>query len=188
MLSSALLFPLLRLAPRLPQLNSFTRGARQGVMTSLIEVERKFEASVDAAALEQLVVSQGGREMGQVRFCDTYYDTADCTLTRDDTWLRKRGDQWELKLPIEDDARRSGGERTVFREVEGGEQVAQELRRLRPDRFMVEAEGEELLDQIVRSAELSSFAEFETVRSKLSLGQCMIDLDASGAESNRLPP
>lgn len=76
--------------------------------------------------------------MGEKRFSDAYWDTVGCELTRTDTWLRVRraqGDaegQWELKLPVEADAKRSGGERTVFTEVEGEASVTAELCRLLP--------------------------------------------------------
>ena len=74
----------------------------------------------------------GGKEPGTKRFTDVYYDTADCSLTRRDTWLRERDGAWELKLPVYEDARRSGGERTAFTEVEGEAAVAAALRDLLP--------------------------------------------------------
>ena len=69
-----------------------------------IEVERKFEApehSVLAASVEKL----GGTTIGTKSFTDVYYDTAGCSLTRRDIWLRARDGAWELKLPVEEDAR-----------------------------------------------------------------------------------
>ncbi|KAL1496297.1 hypothetical protein AB1Y20_016259 [Prymnesium parvum] len=83
----------------------------------LIEVERKFEASLLAEDLEAAVVRLGGSLEGSVRFTDVYFDTEDCLLTRDDVWLRRRDEQWELKVPVEEEAHRSGGERTVFHET-----------------------------------------------------------------------
>lgn len=151
-----------------------------------IEVERKYEASLDAESLAQQVVSRGGRLIGEVRFFDSYFDTTDCTLIRSDTWLRRRNGDWELKVPVDDDAQRSGGERTVFCEIVGSDQVWQALVRLRPTRFgAIEkscpqvVDGAALLEQAVKLAELEPFAEFETVRMKLSLGQCAIDLDVA---------
>ena len=85
--------------------------------TAAIEVERKFAAS-DPSALRQRVEANGGQVLGEKAFNDQYWDNAQCTLTRRDTWLRRRQDQWELKVPIVG-SRRSGGETTSFREIEG---------------------------------------------------------------------
>ena len=80
--------------------------------------------------LEAAVAAEGGKELGTKTFTDIYYDTAGCSLTRRDMWLRCRDGAWELKLPVDEDARRSGGERTVFTEVEGEDAVAEALRGL----------------------------------------------------------
>eukprot|EP00966_Prymnesium_polylepis_P278524 6435162-Prymnesium_polylepis.1 len=165
---------------------------KMAASTALIEVERKFEASIGADALEAAVAAMGGCTLGSVRFTDSYYDTPDCVLTRSDTWLRRRDSSWELKVPVEDDARRSGGERTVFREVEGAAEVAVALSQLQPDRFEEQAPVEAVdnatgedgaadarLVQLIGAARMAPFAEFETVRSKHSLGRCTIDLDVA---------
>ena len=80
-----------------------------------IEVERKF---VCPDMLSDRVRTHGGELLGEVEFTDSYWDTEDCILTRRDMWLRRRDGAWELKLPVEEDARRSGGERSVFHEIE----------------------------------------------------------------------
>ena len=90
---------------------------RSMASTAAIEVERKFAAS-DPSALRQRVEANGGQVLGEKAFNDQYWDNAQCTLTRRDTWLRRRQDQWELKVPIVG-SRRSGGETTSFREIEG---------------------------------------------------------------------
>ena len=90
---------------------------RSMASTAAIEVERKFAAS-DPSALRQRVEANGGLVLGEKAFNDQYWDNAQCTLTRRDTWLRRRQDQWELKVPIVG-SRRSGGETTSFREIEG---------------------------------------------------------------------
>ena len=101
------------------------------MMTAPIEVERKFHAP-ELSELSARVTANGGTTIGTKSFTDVYYDTSGCALTRRDIWLRCRDDAWELKLPIEEEARRSGGERTVFREVEGAAEVATALRALLP--------------------------------------------------------
>lgn len=77
-----------------------------------------------------------------------------------------------------------GGERTIFREVEGAAEVARALLELFPDRFPgcakdLDMEGEDLVQQLLLSSQMKVFAEFETVRSKMKLGRCAIDLDVA---------
>ena len=101
-------------AARLPLVGLILSSARRrSLMSAPIEVERKFEPE-DAAQLRARIEQNGGALLGEKSFTDIYYDTAECSLTRRDMWLRSRDGAWELKLPVEEDARRSGGERTVF--------------------------------------------------------------------------
>ena len=140
-----------------------------------IEVERKFQPE-DPDSLKRKVLENGGSVVGEKRFVDVYWDSAGCVLTRRDTWLRQRGDGWELKVPIGDPADRrgaSGGERTVFREIEGAEAVAAALEPLLP----VKAEGP--LASLLTANELAPFAEFETVRARYTLGGCSLDADVA---------
>ena len=141
----------------------------------LIEVEKKFAAPSDHAALEAAVVAEGGTHLGTKSFTDVYYDTAGCSLTRRDMWLRCRDGAWELKLPVEEDARRSGGERTVFTEVEGEEAVAKALQSLLP----VAEAPQTPLAELLASAQVSPFAEFSTSRSKWTMGSASIDADVA---------
>eukprot|EP00967_Tisochrysis_lutea_P117240 scaffold189450_cov32-Tisochrysis_lutea.AAC.1 len=72
--------------------------------SSRIEVERKFAAPEGGIAAGALAA--GAELVGEARFSDEYWDTAQCDLTRTDTWLRLRRlqaepkGQWELKLPV----------------------------------------------------------------------------------------
>ena len=142
-------------------------------MPSDIEVEKKFKPN---PKLKELVLKHGGEVVGEKRFTDVYYDTAGCVLTRRDTWLRRRGDAWELKLPLGDPADRrgaSGGERTVFKEVEGAESVMEALAPLLP----VPSDGP--LPTLLKANELLPIAEFETVRSRYKLGETSLDADVA---------
>ena len=148
-----------------------------------IEVERKFSLP-SPGALSERVLANGGTLVGEVRFTDSYWDTAGCALTRRDMWLRRRDEQWELKLPIEEDARRSGGERTVFREIETAGAVGAALEALLPGWVWnrdepVGSESEEAarLEARLRDATLEPFAMFTTTRSKLRVGACAVDAD-----------
>ncbi|KAJ1453182.1 CYTH-like domain-containing protein [Pelagophyceae sp. CCMP2097] len=141
----------------------------------LIEVEKKFQGISDVGVLETAVLRSGGAPLGSVSFTDTYYDTPDCCLTTRDIWLRQRDDNWELKVPIDLEARRSGGERTTFREVEGEWRVVSALAALDAKRFSPAQTMQDLLAQ----SGCASFASFETTRAKFALGRCTIDADVA---------
>ena len=99
------------LRPLVPLLISTApRGLHRSSTTptmSSIEVERKFEPPTDLEALNDAVLKAGGTQLGSKSFTDIYYDTLPgCSLTRRDTWLRCRDGAWELKLPVEEDAKR----------------------------------------------------------------------------------
>ena len=143
-----------------------------------IEVERKFEAT-DAAALPSRVAALGGTLAGEVSFTDAYWDNAGCTLTRRDTWLRQREGKWEIKIPLGDPGDRSGasgGERTVFREVEGEAAVRTALESLL-DGGALDGAGD--LEATLRAAAFAPFVTFGTKRSKFRVGECAIDADVA---------
>lgn len=62
-----------------------------------IEVEKKF--ALNEASISRIVNSS--EFLGERKFRDTYYDTADFRLTRRDMWLRVRAGKFELKLPMD---------------------------------------------------------------------------------------
>ncbi|KAJ8607176.1 hypothetical protein CTAYLR_007328 [Chrysophaeum taylorii] len=136
---------------------------------SVIEVEAKFQAQ----DVREAILANGGRVLGEVSFEDTYYDTKECALTTQDRWLRRRDDAWELKVPVAE-TKRSGGERTVFREIEGAEPVAAELRRLYPNLFSIDARCSEAA---LEAAGCAAFAQFRTTRGKFEIRGCRLDLD-----------
>lgn len=101
------------------------------MISPAIEVERKFAPAPD---LGDRVVGLGGSSRGAaISFRDTYYDTPDWSLTTRDVWLRRREDQWELKVPSAG-AAKSGGETSVFTEHEGTAAVLGALDALLADR------------------------------------------------------
>jgi adenylate cyclase class IV len=154
-----------------------------------IEVERKYDASVVSVdALTQTVESLGGETKGVVTFTDVYYDTPDASLAAKDTWLRARDGAWEIKVPLsqgDDTARRSGGERSVFREVEGPGACLHELnaarsgcrgcRRQRGKRPRCRG-GAHRRDE---DAGRAPFAKFTTERAKFALDGANVDVDAA---------
>lgn len=146
--------------------------------TAAIEVEKKFAAG-DPSALRQQVEASSGKTLGEISFHDEYWDTAECVLTRRDTWLRRREQQWELKIPVAG-SQRSGGETSTFTEIEGAPAVGAALATLLADWDGANERltGEEL-EARLRAAQLTPFAAFGTVRSKYKLGGCSIDADVA---------
>lgn len=62
----------------------------------MIEVEKNFD--LKPGQREQLTA--GAKLIGHKVMTDSYYDSADFSLTRRDYWLRRRNNQWELKVPF----------------------------------------------------------------------------------------
>ena len=149
-----------------------------------IEVERKYDASsVSVETLRETVESLGGVTKGVVTFTDVYYDTPDAALAAKDTWLRTRDGAWEIKVPLQGDERRSGGERSVFREVEGAGPCLRELNialgALPPEDGSSDDDDEVALAAAMATSRVAPFAEFTTRRAKFELDGASVDVDAA---------
>ena len=152
-----------------------------------IEVERKYDASVVSVdALTQTVESLGGETKGVVTFTDVYYDTPDASLAAKDTWLRARDGAWEIKVPLnqgDDTAPRSGGERSVFREVEGPGACLHELNAAlgvpRVPTKLANEDAEAALIAAMKTLDVHPFAKFTTERAKFALDGANVDVDAA---------
>ena len=146
----------------------------------MIEVERKYGAPAD---LKAAITTAEGTLTKSIIFGDTYYDTPNCDLAAKDVWLRRREKQWEIKIPVEGEGGRSGGERSVFREVEGARSVADELAAALGLPAPSDggdgggADGEEILTRVMADAAARPFAEFVTERVSWSLDGASIDFD-----------
>ncbi|KAK3254125.1 hypothetical protein CYMTET_36653 [Cymbomonas tetramitiformis] len=139
-----------------------------------IEVEKKFQPP-SIRELEELVKQHGGQELGKVAFTDLYYDDAEYSLVSTDTWLRRRDDTWELKVPVgTEEEYRSGDERAVFREVEGEASVMEAL-----TEYVAGLDSSRPLAEALQACNFTAFAEFHTIRQKWSLSGCTIDLDVA---------
>ncbi len=88
----------------------------------MIEVERKFPRTETTEAW----IKQSAKKIKEKTFTDAYYDTPAFELTTHDFWLRKRGDRWELKVPLHAHDRSEKGS-TVYNELETEEEIAKEL-------------------------------------------------------------
>ncbi|KAM8962136.1 thiamine-triphosphatase [Pelodytes ibericus] len=82
--------------------------------TGPIEVEQKFVPGPD---VEDQLHSLGAELQDETVFEDSYFDSTDLSLTLNDVWLRKRGDNWELKHPPKRGARGLNGASTLYQEL-----------------------------------------------------------------------
>ena len=161
--TSALRAPIAIRRSRMAALGRRSRMATLGAGS--VEVEEKFAVSGDRDAFAARVKAAGGSATSSVRFHDEYFDTAALALTSQDTWLRRRDGAWELKIPHGDRVA-SGGETTVFREVEDEAQIVGELAALGVPGETLPFPG------------LDVFAEFTTFRDKYALpGRVRVDVD-----------
>ena len=83
----------------------------------MFEVEKKFKLSEN----ESKRLLEGAEFISEKTFTDIYYDTLEYSLTKNDIWLRKRGDEFELKLPMHDPSEK--GNMQQYQEIEGEEKI-----------------------------------------------------------------
>lgn len=84
----------------------------------MIEVEKKF--ILTAKQKERLL--KGAEFVSEEIFTDIYYDTTEYALTKNDIWLRLRGDNFELKIPAHENA---NAKVQSYTEIEGEENIRQ---------------------------------------------------------------
>jgi adenylate cyclase class IV len=84
----------------------------------MIEVEQKFILTEK----DEQLLTQGAQFLGEKTFTDIYYDTAEYTLTKSNIWLRKRGENWEVKIPT---GNTGNGMTQQYQEIEGEEKIRQ---------------------------------------------------------------
>lgn len=83
----------------------------------MIEVEQKFILSKEEIAR----LTAGADFLDEKTFTDVYFDTAEFALTKNDMWLRKRGEQFDLKIPMH--AFGSKKLTQQYQEIEGEEKI-----------------------------------------------------------------
>ncbi|MBN3291241.1 THTPA triphosphatase, partial [Polypterus senegalus] len=79
-----------------------------------LEVEKKFVFNADT---EENLRKLGAAFLGEQLFKDRYFDTEDFSLTLKDVWLRRRGDNFELKCPVGRDKQNKTDTCTRYREL-----------------------------------------------------------------------
>lgn len=126
------------------------------------EVEKKFLLTQQ----EQEKLLSRAVFVGEKTFTDTYYDTGSFDLTTKDIWLRTRGENWELKLPL------SAGPK-----VERTSDKYQEI------------SDKDIIDHELYKRGISNYEPFctcTTKRKKYSLNDFTVDIDIASAENGFL--
>ncbi|XP_066538087.1 thiamine-triphosphatase [Hoplias malabaricus] len=155
-----------------------------------VEVERKFACETD---IQEKLKDIGAVCIGQYRFTDQYYDSADFNLTLEDFWLRKREGSWELKCPAKSRANlenKADKLCTNYREVTDLAQIKAEVMKVMKNSTEAaessskSSQREQTPDERwLKDLELVCFAEFTTLRCSYTLesagaaGKLRVDLD-----------
>jgi MFS transporter, DHA1 family, tetracycline resistance protein len=106
--------------------NNVSPGVGRGIMTqgveqkrgdkNMFEVEKKFKLNEE----EKKRLLEGARFLGEKTFRDSYFDTGEFALSKNDIWLRKRGEQFQLKLPVQSEGKEIADQ---YQEIEGEEKI-----------------------------------------------------------------
>jgi adenylate cyclase class IV len=128
----------------------------------MIEVEKKFSVGQDELA--RLIAR--AQFLGEKKFTDVYYDTADYALTKKDIWLRARSGKFELKFPMA--GANEGQDMTAYDEIEDDAAIAAKLGIL----------GKGPIERLLAPLGYLPFATITTTRSKYEKDGFHIDVDA----------
>jgi len=128
----------------------------------MIEVEKKFP--LNEGDEEKLIA--GAEFMNERVFTDVYYDDARYSLTKKDTWLRRRGERYELKVPLNDTL----AERVTdqYEELETEAEIASFLG----------LNAETSFEATLRDAGYEPFCEITTTRKKYRREPFIVDIDS----------
>lgn len=127
----------------------------------MIEVEKKYR--LDPA--QEAVLLRDAEFLGAKTNQDTYYDTSDFALTRQDHWLRMRGDVFELKRRVHALGHKLGG--TSYEEITDEERI----------REFLGLAGNTSLEADLLAAGYKPFASIVKQRRSYRRGAFRIDLD-----------
>ncbi|MBI4437761.1 CYTH domain-containing protein [Candidatus Uhrbacteria bacterium] len=127
----------------------------------MIEVEKKFR--LDKRQEERLV--DGSEFLGSTTNEDTYWDTDDYRLTRQDHWLRQRNGRWELKRRVHELGHKLGA--TAYDEIENEEGI----------RAFLALPGAGSMEADTLAAGYKPFATLRKERHSYKRGDFHIDLD-----------
>jgi adenylate cyclase class IV len=130
----------------------------------MIEVEKQFV--IDAAARERLIAA--AEFVGEVKNHDTYYDTADFSLTTKDIWLRNRNGRFELKVGVNETRAQHEGKALRYEEIEDEAGIR--------DRLSLAGSGG-LADDL-RAAGYAPYGSWVVTRTKYKKGDFTVDFDS----------
>lgn len=127
----------------------------------MIEVEKKFLLTPE----QESRLIEGAELIGEKTIVDIYYDTADYDVTLANMWLRQRGEEFELKVPL-----RVSDDRTVdqYRELTDRTEICQALG--------LPADGTAIAD-VLKNAQHEPFMSPHTTRRTYRKNGFTIDLD-----------
>lgn len=128
----------------------------------MIEVEQKFFYTDEQRA--RLI--EGADFVGEKEMRDVYYDTDDLSLSKKDTWLRRRGRRFEIKTPLHDNF---GDAIQQYDEIEDEPGL----------RKFLGFKKKEPLEKSLTARGYKPIAEYYTVRSTYRKGDFIIDFDDS---------
>jgi len=126
----------------------------------MFEIEKKFKLSEDD--VEKL--TKGAEFLSEKTFTDVYFDTSEFALTKNDIWLRKRGDDFELKLPMHNEENKLTQQ---YQEIEGEEKIREIFAIPILNNFETD----------IRAFAYQPFCECITTRKKFKKEEFIIDLD-----------
>jgi predicted adenylyl cyclase CyaB len=126
----------------------------------MIEVEKKFILNQEQKAL----LLNGAEFVREQNFTDTYFDTADFALAKNDMWLRSRDGVWQLKIPVHHDG---GKFDQQYQEIESEENIRQV--------FGIVPKGDFLQD--ISDFGYAPFCNLSTKRRKYLKNGFVLDLD-----------
>ncbi|HEU0051068.1 MAG TPA: CYTH domain-containing protein [Patescibacteria group bacterium] len=132
----------------------------------MIEVEKKFAWSKEA----ETSILRDAVFVKAKQFTDTYFDTAEFSLTSKDIWLRKRDTRWEIKIPLHD-LHRTDRTSTHYRELESEEEIRSFLKLVPNGTF----------DEDLARAGYVPCCEITTSRRSYQSGLFKIDFDEASA-------
>lgn len=128
----------------------------------MIEVEQKFFYTNEQRA--RLI--DGADFVGEKEMHDIYYDTDDLSLSKKDTWLRRRGRRFEIKVPLHDNF---GDAMQQYDEIEDEPGL----------RKFLGFKKKESFEKSLAAHGYKSIAEYYTVRTTYRKGDFIIDFDDS---------
>lgn len=126
----------------------------------MIEIEKKF--SLTDREIKSL--THGANLLSSKTFTDTYYDDENRTLTRKDFWLRKRDDQYELKIPLHNGVEREADQ---YEEINNIEIILEKLK--------LQVAGS--FEQTLEFYGFKPFCICKTTRQKYRKDEFIIDID-----------